>query len=83
MNDQPAFKISDPFSRMAQRIDHNASEVFGGAFVIVPPVGAGAQIEALLLSANNDPANFWMVLQGQINKVLEELKNPQPYGRVR
>ena len=75
-------KLSEPFSKMAERIDHNASEAFGGAFVIVPPAGAGTMIETLLLTQSGDPANFWLVLQSHVNKVLADLQAPpNPYGR--
>jgi len=82
MNDQPVARISDPFSQMASRIDRNAEESFGGAFVIVPPAGAGEPMSALMLSST-DPVQFYMLLQAQITKTLDELKNPQPYGRAR
>lgn len=84
MNDQPEVKLSTPFTRMAERIDHNASDGFGGAFVILPPSNAGKVVEGLVLTADGDPANFWMILQSQVTKILEELKQanqPNVYGR--
>jgi superfamily II RNA helicase len=80
MNDTP--KLSEPFTQMAGRIERNAQEQFGGAFVIIPPAGAGDPMQALMLTST-DPAQFWIMLQGQIQKALEALQQ-QPnnlYGR--
>ena len=70
------------FARMAQRIEHNKDSTFGGAFVICVPGGMVPPLEALILDATGDPAQFLMVLQTKIQTVLEEIKAKQGvYGR--
>ncbi len=86
MNDEvPKAKLSEPFTKMAERIDKNEGESFGGAFVIVPPTGAGEPMQAVTFNTGTDPAAFWMLLQAQINVTLENLKSQQasPYGMPR
>ncbi len=82
MSDQPTPKLSEPFTKMAEMIENNLSE-FGGAFVVLPP-GQGA-VKGLMLSSP-DPVQFWLLLQSQVNKALEEVKaaqttNPMYGGR--
>lgn len=83
MTDTPAPKLSAPFTAMAERIDKNEGESFGGAFVIVPPAGAGEPMQAVMFNTGTDLAAFWMLLQAQINSALEQIKQGQasPYGR--
>lgn len=86
MNDEsPKPKLSDPFTKMAERIDKNEGEPFGGAFVIVPPTGAGEPMSALTFNSGTDLAQFWMQLQGMINTALANIQANQasPYGRQR
>ncbi len=77
--------LAKPFQEMAERITKNRSESFGGAFVIVPPTGAGEPMQAVTFNTGTDPAAFWMLLQAQINVTLENLKANQasPYGMPR
>ena len=70
-------ETSDPFTKMAQRIEHNAEATFGGAVVIVPPKNAGDQIELLMLDAQGDPAQFWSTVMTRIQVVLEKLKDQE------
>ena len=82
MNDQPTPKISEPFTKMAEMVDKNADE-FGGAFVVIPPIGFGSIVQGLMLSSP-DPVQFWLMLQSQVNKSLEEAKagqQPNAFGR--
>lgn len=83
MNDVPKQKRSEPFTKMAERIDKNEGESFGGAFVIVPPEGAGEPMQSLNFSSGTDLAQFWMMLQGMINAALQDIqaKQASPYGR--
>lgn len=76
-------KISAPFTAMAEKIDRNEAD-FGGAFVIVPPAGAGEMVQGLLLTSA-DPVQFWLLLQSQVNKSLENAKAPNntAYGNRR
>ena len=84
MNDEvPKAKLSEPFTRMAAQIDHNDTADFGGAFVVLPPTGGGALIQGCLLTSA-DPVQFWLLLQSQINKSLEDAKaGTQQFGMPR
>ena len=77
MSDEPAPPPTDAsrFARMAQRLEHNLDSTFGGAFVIVPPEGAGEPMEALILDTTGNPAQFLMLLQAKIAHALEEISN--------
>lgn len=69
--------ISQPFTDMASRIELNADQGFGGAFVIVPP---GEEIEAhvmLMLDNAQDPAVFWATLQTRAQIALQELQKKE------
>lgn len=83
MNEAPIPKLSEPFTKMAERIDKNEGESFGGAFVIVPPVGAGDPMQSLMFNTGTDNAQFWLMLQGMINTALANIQANQanPYGR--
>lgn len=62
---------------MASRIELNADQGFGGAFVIVPP---GEEIEAhvmLMLDNAQDPAVFWATLQTRAQIALQELQKKE------
>lgn len=73
-----------PFAAMVERIRKNADEQFGGAFVIVPPEGAGEPMQLLALTTT-DASDFWLMLNAQIKKALEELqaRMANPYGNQR
>lgn len=78
MNGQPLiegqeFNASKPFSDMAALVEHNAKNSFGGACVIVPPPGAGSNVELLMLDPKVDPAQFWSTLKTKIELVLVEM----------
>ena len=64
-------EIAARFRRMADAIEKN--ENFGGAFVVVPPEGAGESVQTLLLDPTPDPAQFWQML----------LRQPKTAFRVR
>jgi hypothetical protein len=69
--------LSAPFTDMAARIDLNAEQGFGGAFVIVPP-GEEAKPRVLLMLDNaENPAMFWSALQTTCQLALQELANEE------
>ena len=76
---------ADRFRTMAQAIDHNAGETFGGAAVIIPPANGGEPIELLILDLKADPAQFWSTIKTRIEIKLAELddlrRNNQAFGR--
>ena len=61
------------FAAMAQRIDDNIGEPFGGAVVIVPP-GGGESIEILMLDPHADLAMFWSAISTKIGIALQALE---------
>ena len=63
---------ADRLRRMADRIDHNADSPFGGACVIIPPVGGGNPIEIMLFDNNADPAHFWSTVTLKAKHAMEE-----------
>lgn len=68
---------SDPFKKMAERIEHNADATFGGAVVIIPPLNGGDPIELLMLDSAGSAAQFWSTLKTRIQIVLDELEQKQ------
>lgn len=88
MNDQPLVErpeqvLAKHFRDMADRIEHNARETFGGAVVIVPPIGGGDTIEFLMLGSKPDLAQFYSTVTTKITVALNELqeKARSPFGR--
>ena len=74
---------AQPFRDMALDIDKN--EHFGGAFVVVPPEGAGEPVQTLLLDPSPDPAQFWQMLltkcQIQIAEIEQNRRSQTAFGR--
>lgn len=66
-----------PFSKMAERIAHNAGSTFGGAFVIVPPGLDAVPVEILFLDPNPNPAQFWGTIQAKAQMALADLEERQ------
>lgn len=69
---------SATFRDMADRLDRNADQDFGGAFVVIPPEGE-AQTMLLIDSAKN-PAIFWAALQTRVQIALQEIEEAQRGG---
>jgi hypothetical protein len=65
---------------MAERIDLNEGQGFGGAFVIVPPGEEAKPAVMLMLDNANDPAVFWATLQTRATMALQELDDRQRQG---
>lgn len=69
--------LSQPFTEMATRIDLNAEQGFGGAFVIMPP-GEEPKPRVLLMLNNSDsPAMFWATLQTTCQLALQEISQEE------
>lgn len=69
--------LSQPFLDMAARIELNADQGYGGAFVIMPP---GEEVEAhvmLMLDNAQDPAVFWATLQTRATLALQALQQKE------
>ena len=65
----------EPFTKMAARLLHNADATFGGAVVIVPPVGD--PIELLMLDAQGDAGQFWGTIKTRIQLAVDKLDEQQ------
>lgn len=65
MNDEPPKQPSaaDRFRKMAERLDHNAADGFGGCFLIIPPVDGGEVIDTLILDTRQSAVQFWVLLK--------------------
>lgn len=84
MNDQdepeasvPA-KAADALNAMADKVRLNASNGYGGAFVIAAP--DGTLQELLLLDNTQDLARFWSLVQSAAVMAIDELKDNTPKG---
>lgn len=69
------------FRAMADRIDLNAGQDFGGAVVIVPPTGE--PVEMLLLDNAQHAAMFWSTVKTRADIALaeaNEVQHPQSFG---
>jgi len=66
---------SASFHEMAQAIEHNEKQGFGGAVVIVPPEGGGEPISLLMLDSSGDPAQFYSTIMTRIQLVLQRLQD--------
>lgn len=70
---------SDPFVRIAARIDLNAEGDFAGAVCIVPP--EGAPVELLFLDTTKDAGMFWALVKTKAEMALSELAERQSGGQ--
>jgi hypothetical protein len=62
---------ADPFTKMAERIQHNEDATFGGACVLVPP-GGGKALELLMLDTAEDEGQFWATILTRIQVAINE-----------
>lgn len=70
------------FRAMADAIERNEGDIFGGAFVVVPPPEAGDPLETLILDSKQDPAQFWMLLKTKCDIALGQLDQKQRAGQA-
>ena len=68
-----------PFRRVADKIDTNRDNGFGGAFVIVPP--SGPPIELLIVDDSADPAVFWSLVQTKWQIAMADLEMTESRGQ--
>ena len=82
---EPKQTIADLFRRMADRLEHNADDPFGGCFLICPPEGGGNVIETLILDASQDPSQFWILLKAKcdvnIQQIDQQARKTGAFGR--
>lgn len=72
--ERPKNEAAKHFRDMADAIEHNSDAPFGGAFVVVPPVGAGDPIETLILDNKQDALQFWKLLVEKGRITVEDLE---------
>jgi hypothetical protein len=72
----PRPKPADHFRRMAESIERNPAEGFGGALLIVPPDGE-QPVEILLIGGTPDAARFWGLTQSTVKIELDKLDERQ------
>lgn len=77
MTEQSEPEATKPFAEMAQAIQHNSGQGFGGAVVIVPPTGGGAPISILILDSQGDLAQFYSTIQSRLQMRLADIDNKQ------
>lgn len=78
MDDGSSTERSSPFRAMAERIDLNRDQAFGGAFVIMAPDGTCH--EMLLLDGGQFPAVFWSLVQTRAQIVLQQAEENERRG---
>lgn len=89
MNDEQTPTSADRFRKMADRIDLNREDGFGGACVIIPPAGTGANpIEILIVlpaGGVGDLVQFFSMVSSRVEREINEASNQAAlasgYGR--
>jgi hypothetical protein len=83
MSDDTTPTIAAAFRQMADEIERNQPERFGGAFVIVSPTGEVKDL--LLLNRQQDLGMFWGNLKSTaeiaIAEIVEAERNSNTFGR--
>lgn len=76
--------IAEAFRAMADKVEKNGSESFGGAVVVYPP-GGSDPVQYLVLDAQQDPAMFWGNLKTKCDIALvsieQQSRNQTAFGR--
>jgi hypothetical protein len=70
-------QTADFFRRMADLIEKNEAEPFGGAAVIVPPNDQAAIVQILQLSPEPDGALFWGLIRSKADEAVADLMQQQ------
>ncbi len=74
--------LAAAFDQMAAQIRLNSGANFGGAFVLMPPVGVGAPTASLFMNSSNAGLIFWQALQSTVNdQVKQMLEQARMQGR--
>lgn len=67
--------IADRFRKMADRIERNADEPFGGVMLVIPPGDEPSVIELLKLDPTPDATSFWAELKGRCDEAVHDLSS--------
>lgn len=71
-------KPADPFSDMAERVERNGDDHFGGAAVIVAP--DGKVISLLMVDDSKDQAQFWATIKTRVQLEMQAMSEVQRLG---
>lgn len=69
--------LAAAFDQMAAKIRLNKDDNFGGAFVLVPPVGFGQPVDGLILNSSNAAMMFWANLKLIVDDTMAQMKEQQ------
>ena len=72
--ERPPHGASTILRRLADQIDKNDADTFGGVAVIVPPQDAGAPIEILILDPAKNAAQFYATIKTRLEGQLADLE---------
>jgi hypothetical protein len=75
-------EIADKFRTMADRIEKNADEPFGGCVMIFPPGENVEPVELLWLDAKTDHTSFWGTIKAKCDIAVAELGNQTRMGQA-
>jgi hypothetical protein len=64
--------IAAKFRKMADRIEQNAEEPFGGVFLAIPPGEDSEGVESLILDSKEDLAQFWGMILVKAQKAIAD-----------
>lgn len=73
--------LAKRFTTMAERMSLNGHDSFGGAFVIIPPIGGGEPIETMILDSKQDLAQFWNAVITKCQIMLADVEQKQRAGQ--
>lgn len=81
-NQSPITELAKELREMADRMEANGAEYFGGCFVVIPPQGGDA-VKTLILDKAQDVAQFWALLKTKCDMALagidEQMRNVRGY----
>ena len=79
-------EIADRFRKMADRIELNEGQPFGGVALIIPPQSEGAggesSVELFKLDPTPDPAIFWGEITTKANDAVTMLQTQMRQQRA-
>jgi len=75
-------EIADKFRAMADRIEKNATEPYGGCVMIFPPGDNVESIELLWLDAKTDVPSFWGTIRAKCDIAMAEHANQSRMGQA-
>lgn len=83
ISQSPVKKAAIQLRAMADKLERNDDGSFGGAVLILPPPNAGDPIETIILDANQDAGQFYVILQSKLTKAITDLdgRNRGGFGR--